>query len=102
MNIIKVFKMINGEELIAEVKLDNSETYELINPATIQLQQTSQGVGVGIAPYMPYAGEEIVLRKAAIAAEGNPEEKMQNEYRRIFSGIEIAPASALAGLSIVK
>ena len=51
---------------------------------------------------MPYAGEEIVLRKAAIAAEGNPEEKMQNEYRRIFSGIEIAPASALAGLSIVK
>jgi len=97
---VKVFKMINGEEIISEVVVENAETYGLKNPATIMLQPTAGGqMGVGIAPYMPYAGENVSLRKNAVAAEGIPEQRMIDEYNRIFgSGIEIAPASVLAGL----
>lgn len=100
MNKIKVFKMINGEELISEVVNSLAEVYQLRNPATIMLQQTASGqMGVGIAPYMPYVEGDVELRKTAIASEGEPEQKMTNEYNRIFgSGIEVVSAGALAGL----
>lgn len=97
---IKVFKMINGEELISEISKDNGHTYELKNPANIMLQPTANGqMGVGIAPYMPYASTTIQLYKSAIAAESVPDQGMENEYNRIFgTGIQVVGASALAGL----
>jgi hypothetical protein len=100
MNKIKVFKMINGEEIISEVFNEYADFYELKNPASIMLQPTQSGaMGVGIAPYMPYVTGNCNLRKTAIAAEGEPEQKMTNEYNRIFgSGIEVVPAGAIAGL----
>ena len=104
MNKVKVFKMINGEEIIGEVFNTYDGKYELKSPANIMLQQTATGqMGVGIAPYMPYAGGNIMLYMSAIAAEAEPDQSMVNEYNRIFgAGIQVAPASALAGLSIVK
>jgi hypothetical protein len=100
---VKVYKMINGEDIIAqEVKAD-STNYELKAPAQIVLQQTEKGMGVAIAPYMPYASGNINLYYSAIAAECIPDQNMVNEYNRIFgSGIQVAPASALAGLQIAK
>lgn len=100
MNKVKVFKMINGEEIISEVFNYYDGTIELKNPATIMLQPTQSGqMGVGIAPYMPYVSGNVLLYKNAIASEGEPDQKMVNEYNRIFgSGIEVVPAGALAGL----
>lgn len=97
---IKVFKLINGEEIISEVSdIYGAEDYELKSPATIIVQQTEQGVGIGLAPYMPYVAGKISLNKSAVASHGSPEVKMENEYRRIFgSGIQIAQAGSLAGL----
>ena len=60
MNKVKVFKLINGEELISEVFNTYEGQYELKHPANIMLQQTANGqMGVGIAPYMPYASGKI-------------------------------------------
>jgi hypothetical protein len=100
MNNVKVFKLINGEELISEVFNAYGDKYELKNPATIMLQQTANGqMGVGIAPYMPYASGNVNLYKNGITAEAEPDQGMINEYNRIFgSGIEVVSASALAGL----
>jgi hypothetical protein len=92
--------MLNGEEIISEVFNVLADHFELKHPATIVLQQGQNGqVGVGIAPYMPYADGNIKLYKTAVASEAAPDQQMKNEYNRIFgSGIQIAPASALAGL----
>lgn len=96
---VKVFKMISGEEIISEVFNKYDQTLELKNPATIVLQQTERGVSVGIAPYMAYAGERVHIYRHALAAEGDPDDALRNEYNRIFgSGIQIASASALQGL----
>lgn len=93
---IKVFKLINGEEVISEITSDSEAGYFLENPASIQLQQTAQGVGVGIAPYMPYAKDKIYLFKHAIASEAGADEKMENEYRRVFgSGIQVVSAGSI-------
>lgn len=93
---IKVFKLINGEEVISEVTSTSEAGFFLENPACIQLQQTAQGVGVGIAPYMPYAKDKIYLHKHAIASEASADEKMENEYRRVFgSGIQVVSAGSI-------
>ena len=100
---IKVYKLLSGEELIAEQFNAYDRHYELKNPAQIVLQQTQQGVGVALAPYMPYVEGNLNLVKTSIAAEGEPNVQMQNEYNRIFgSGIQVAPASALAGLQVAS
>lgn len=99
---IKVFKLLNGEEIISKTK-ETGLGYTLSDPAAIVIQQTEKGVGVGLAPYMPYAESDITLYASSIATEGTPSKNMENEYNRIFgSGIEVVPASALSGLQIVS
>jgi hypothetical protein len=97
---VKVYKLINGEEIIGEVfNSPMMDPIELKSPAQIVLQRTEQGMGVAIAPYMPYASGNIKLHKHAVASECEPDVNLVNEYNKIFgSGIQIAPASALAGL----
>jgi len=95
---IKVFKLISGEELIGNAEVTGLG-YTLESPATILMQQTKEGVGLALMPYMPYADGKVKLFSQSIATEGTPSDKMINEYNRLFgSGIEIAPASALVGL----
>lgn len=92
---IKVFKLINGEELISKVEIAG-HGYVLKDPAAIVIQQTEKGVGVGLAPYMPYALSEITLNTTAVVSEASPNLNMENEYNRIFgSGIQIASAGSI-------
>lgn len=99
MNDVKVFKMINGEEIIGELFNWKDGLYEVKNPAQIVLQKTEKGMGVAIAPYMPYADGNVTLYSNAIAADCKPDVNLVNEYHKIFgSGIQIAPASILASL----
>jgi hypothetical protein len=95
---IKVFKLISGEELIGKVEITGLG-YTIEAPATILMQQTKDGVGLALMPYMPYTEGKVKLFSQCIATEGTPSDKMTNEYNRLFgSGIQIAPASALVGL----
>jgi hypothetical protein len=99
MDKIKVFKLINGEEIIAEIFNNFAEHIELKSPAQIVMQQTKEGVGVALAPYMPYATTNIDLFRHAIASSATPDVKMENEYSRLFgSGIQIASAGSLSTL----
>jgi hypothetical protein len=95
---IKVFKLISGEEIIASAEV-SGHGFNLEAPATILMQQTKEGVGLALMPYMPYSEGTMKLYIHSVATEGTPSTKMINEYSRLFgSGIEIAPASALVGL----
>jgi len=90
---IKVFKLINGEELISEVVNEAANGFSLDAPASIMMQQTERGMGVGVAQYMPYAHGKVFLYTHAIASEATPDPKMENEYRRVFgSGIQVVSA----------
>jgi hypothetical protein len=88
---VKIFKMINGEVMMGDVTDVNPDYYTVNEPAVVILQERDGGMGIGIAPYMPYAEGKIIIRTTAIAAEGEPDQKLTNEYSRIFgSGIVIA------------
>lgn len=89
---IRVFKLINGEEIISKTD-ETGAGWTLSSPAQIIMQQTKEGVGVALAPYMPYASGEIEMYRHAVTSEANPDVKMENEYNRLFgSGIQIASA----------
>ena len=101
MDKIKVYKLISGEELIGEVFNHYGDHIELKAPAIILMQQTEKGIQMGLMPSMPYAEGNIKLYKQCIASEGNPTQNMVNEYNRLYgTGIQVAPASALAGLQM--
>jgi len=90
---VKIFKMINGEVIMADiVSEDFGQGHYVVNePASVMLQERDGGVGVGIAPYMPYAEGKVNIRINAIAAEAEADQKLVNEYNRLFgSGIVIA------------
>jgi hypothetical protein len=90
---VKIFKMINGEVIMADiVSEDFGQGHYVVNePALVMLQERDGGMGVGIAPYMPYAEGKVKIRLNAIAAEADADQKLANEYNRLFgSGIVIA------------
>jgi hypothetical protein len=94
---IKVFKMISGEEIISKAT-ETGTGYTLDSPAQIVMQQTKDGVGVALAPYMPYASGDIQLFQHAVASEATPDVKMENEYSRLFgSGIQLAGLGSFTG-----
>lgn len=98
-NDVVVYKLINGEELIAEKFGAFTDHFDLKNPAQIVVQRTEKGMGVALAPYMAYATGNVKLFRVAIASECTPDQNMINEYNRIFgSGIQVVSASALATL----
>ena len=100
---VKVCKLITGEDVIADVDLDQ-HGYTFNNPALIVVQQTQDGrVGAAFAPFAPYAKDSKVrIFKDFVIGEMEIDIKLINEYNRIFgSGIMIAGADEIPS-SIVQ
>ena len=95
---VKVYKLINGEDIIAEIEKETPSEIVLKNPAAIIVQQTADGrVGASFAPHAPFAKDNTVtIYKTAIAGHMEVDVKLVNEYNRIFgSGIMIASADEM-------
>ena len=93
---IKVFKLITGEELISKVSSGSEAGWHLEDPAIVMVQRTQEGMGVALAPFLAYTAGKLYLNKSGVIEEAEADTQMQNEYNRLFgSGIVVAPASAL-------
>jgi hypothetical protein len=100
---IYILKLVSGEEIIGELFNHFDRHYEIKAAAVIVMQQTQQGVGIALMPFMPYSEGNITLNRDTIVAEATPSQNMINEYNRIFgSGIQVASASALSKLQVVS
>jgi len=100
---VTVYKLISGEDIIADVEGETSTTVTLKNPAAIIVQQTDDGrVGAAFAPFTPFAKDNrVVIYKSAIAGHMEIDVKLANEYSRIFgSGIMIASANEMPKMII--
>lgn len=100
MSEVKVYKMISGEEVIGNQISETDTHYTVDKPASIMMTDQGNGkVGVGIAPFMPYAeGEKVDINRLAVAASATPASEMLNEYNRIFgSGLIVPPKGILKG-----
>jgi hypothetical protein len=88
---IEIVKLSTDEDLICDVKETTAEHLVVKNPVVIMIQQTERGVGVALAPFMPYVVGDITIPRSAIVATGLPEEQLQQEYTTRFgSGIVLS------------
>jgi hypothetical protein len=100
MSDIKVYKLINGEEIITKVTGEDESSIQCENPASIVIQDAGGGkAGVGMAPYMPYIEKGgVSIMKNALASEGTADEKLAGEYNRIFgSGLVVPQKQKIIG-----
>lgn len=96
---IKLFRLTTGEEIVANQVAVRDNTTVIEEAVTLVYQQVDEGrMSVGFAPFMPQADGEIAINNHAIAVTTDPKENLLSEYNRVFSKIQIAPASAIVGL----
>jgi len=90
---IKLLKLITGEEVIGEVTYQNE--YVLVNkPCAIMLlgsRSTPDQHSMGLIPYAGYTKEhKIKVKASSIVWEADLDDEVFNQYNAIFgSGIQI-------------
>lgn len=93
---IQLYKLVSGEELIAEKVSDSiDDGVTLKNATTLIYQQTERGVSTGFAPFMPHSEGNVVVRYSSISAVATPNKQLVDQFTRVHSNIVIAPASSL-------
>ena len=80
---IKIVRIISGEELIGDY---DEKTQTITKPVVMVPVAKDQ---LGFAPWLPYVVEdEVLLKEQHIITVLTPDNKLQNEYNRIYgSGI---------------
>ena len=94
MNDIKIFKLINGDEIIAEVVSHNvGSNWKLRKIRMIILQEVQQGrVGLGLLPWLASnVNGEFELHSTSLAGlPYDPEDDLQKAYLQQTTGITLA------------
>ena len=90
---IKVVKLVTGEELIADVA--GSEILTLSKPCVLQMvpsRQNPEQPMMGMFPYAPYTEDHTIeVDRARIVWSANPVKELYNQYNSAFgSGIQLA------------
>jgi hypothetical protein len=99
--LIKVLKLVSGEEVVAEIVHHDESEIVIKNPLAIILQRGQQQgeIGIGFVPFAPYAGRSatINIRKDKIVFEFEVDDEMRNQYNTIFGGIVTPPKTLIVG-----
>ena len=94
---VKYIKLLNGEELVAEVLVNDLKTV-LKNPIRLVIVPSKadpKTPSVGLAPWAEFSDDkEITIDKSHILAIMSPIQEIINQYNSIFGGI-VAPSSKL-------
>lgn len=97
---VKVYRLVSGEDIIADVEVDQNG-YHFTNPAAIVVQQSNDGrVGAAFVPFAPYAKDnKVLIYERGIAGEIEVDVKLVNQYNSIFgSGIVVAAANEMPSI----
>lgn len=100
MNSIKMFKLVSGEEVIAEILEENDSILKIRNPVIVALipQKTAtNGPNFGFVPFSFTTNDkEFELCKEKIIFIGNTvSNEFLDQYNQLFSSIITPPSSIL-------
>ena len=83
---IKIIRLVSSEELIGDW---NEETKTIINPVVMVPIAKAQ---LAFQPWIPYSEEEeMTFKEQHIVVVLTPDNKLQNEYNRVFGSGLIVP-----------
>ena len=94
MNEIKVFKLVNGDELIAEVVSGHGAVnWKIKKIRMVLMQQHAQSgqLGLGLLPWLAsnVDGEFELYSTALVGVPFNPEDELQKAYLQQTTGIAL-------------
>ena len=98
---VKLIRLLNGEELIAEIIDSIVETSKLTmkNPLRVMIipsKSTPQNPTVGFAPWMEFTDDKTFeLDKSHVLCIMNPVKEFVNQYNATFGGIITPTISGL-------
>ena len=93
---IRVLKLINNEDVLAEVETESETEYVILNPVGIAIVRGKDGQpNVGFAPWPIHAesksGQTFVIAKKNVLYSYVPAEDFVNNYNQIFGTGIILP-----------
>ena len=95
---LRILKMINGDELMAEVVLDSLSELTIKNPVRVVVMPSKanpQTPTVGFAPWAEFSDEkQFTIHKAHVIVAMKPVQEFVNQYNSMFGGI-VSPSSKL-------
>lgn len=95
---IQILKMINGDEVLAEVIGAQDGYLTIKNPVRVVVMPTKtnpQTPTVGFAPWAEFSEEKVfTIHKAHVIVTMKPVQEFINQYNGMFGGI-VAPSSKL-------
>jgi hypothetical protein len=100
---IKAFKLITGEEVLAEVETESEFDYHIVNPVGISVVRGKDGhANVGFSPFPIHAeqkmGYKMALAKMNVVYEYVPAEDFIENYNSIFGvGIVLPKKDLILG-----
>ena len=92
---VKIMKLMNGEEIIADVESGEDDKIILSSPAKIALFPSEEGgMGMALMPWFPYSDEEkATIREKDILVTISPSGEILDEYNSRFGSGLITPSS---------
>jgi hypothetical protein len=94
---VKCIRLISGEDVIADIDETVEGLIILKKPLAIMMipNQNNQ-FGIGLAPFCPYAKDDIVpIREGAVISIFEPETGMLNEYNSRYGSGLVVPESKI-------
>lgn len=94
---IKINKLVTGEEIIADTTKNDDKTYTFKNPVRVMI--THEGVGMGY--FCPFSSsKEITIKQEHVVWVAELEDEMKNAYNAQFgNGIVVASSASAIDLS---
>lgn len=90
---IKLIRLITGEFLMADIEADTGDTMQLRDAVILLIGKEN----VGFTHLNPFGNdpENTTVNAQHVLFTAEPAEDILKEYSRIFSRIQVAPASAI-------
>ncbi len=94
---IKLIRLVSGEEIIAEIKHEESNPDGIMIKDAIVLIPAGEGK-IGIMPFMPYtkAKDGLELRTQDIMFMVDPVDELKTQFKSARSGISLPSSKILS------
>lgn len=93
---IKLFKLLNGQEIIAEVLDESLTKIKIKNPVAVMVipsKTDPKTPTVGFAPWVEFSEDkEFIIDSSHIVVKMNPINEFVTQYNSMFGGIVLPPS----------
>jgi hypothetical protein len=95
---IKIFKLMTGEEVVAEITNESDNSVSLKNCVALVLQPSRDGkLSFGFVPFGAMVDGDITISKDKLLFTADASDDLKNSYNTMFGGIVTPPKTLITG-----